>query len=468
MATKNENLRGLYATLQRRKRPEDVAHMIVEAIGASFDRNQRAILQQAARGSVKAKLFAWTSMMEDFARPQGMERQVRVAEALFEIPNTLTAEQCADPGVLEAFLRTLNAEICKAYGRADFKWDRLNRQARELAGIGELSRRRYNKLFRLLGRMEAKLRTLARELKKLEFTQVGKSGLATRLGWDDFAANESSAAFIAYFVARSNLRSEFTGWGQKKPFDEIAQMLFERCLADRGTNWWAIAHVFANRQVFDRLDDRQKGALLGAWFEVLGDVAVLLEEVWNRSNIDRTTMIVRRGNDSTTWNNTANAWNTARKHWIGLLWSMGLPSMLDVMCPGKVLRLMAADVAAWHRSLGKGLDPDTAVWNEIPLPWLVTTGRLECTRSTVAAACARHGLDPVQRGWLEPAPLVVEAYSPTPELVHGVAVSSPALASALRRAGWFSGKPGGGPVGGVTVERDAHGYALGARPTRDR
>jgi hypothetical protein len=37
------------------------------------------------------------------------------------------------------------------------------------------------------------------------------------------------------------------------------------------------------------------------------------------------------------------------------------------MCPGKVLRLMAADVAWWHRQSGGGLHQDTAVWKELPL-----------------------------------------------------------------------------------------------------
>jgi hypothetical protein len=52
-------------------------------------------------------------------------------------------------------------------------------------------------------------------------------------------------------------------------------------------------------------------------------------------------------------------------------------------------------------------------------------------------------------------------------LVHGVAVTSPALAAVLRKAGWFSGKstrplPEGTPA--VDVVRDDKGFALSARP----
>ena len=49
------------------------------------------------------------------------------------------------------------------------------------------------------------------------------------------------------------------------------------------------------------------------------DLASLPKEVWERGGINRETMIVRRGNDSSAWNNTAGAWNKARGSWIALL-----------------------------------------------------------------------------------------------------------------------------------------------------
>jgi hypothetical protein len=206
-----------------------------------------------------------------------------------------------------------------------------------------------------------------------------------------------------------------------------------------------VAHVHPAGEVLAHLSDEQKGALLGRWFGLLSDIAGLLQETWDRSKINRATMIVRRGNDSSTWNNTAGAWNKARDHWFALVYALNMDDLLDSLCPGKVLRLMAADVVAWHHSAGNTLDPNTAVWNELPLPWEVLSGQAVCTRAMVEAACRRHGLDPEKSGWTAPRPRTrVAAFRPTPELVHGVTVANPFVATVLRRAGYFSGKPPGG------------------------
>jgi hypothetical protein len=151
-------------------------------------------------------------------------------------------------------------------------------------------------------------------------------------------------------------------------------------------------------------------------------------------------MIVKRGNDSTTWNNTAGAWNKARDNWINLLYATGMEGVLDELCFGKVLRLMAADVAAWHRSTGGGLDPNTEVWNKLPFPWDVFEGQAVCTKEMVVNACAAAKLDPWKSGWIAPRPHDVVPFRPTPELVHGVTVSNPFLATVLKKHRYFSGK----------------------------
>lgn len=69
------------------------------------------------------------------------------------------------------------------------------------------------------------------------FTKVGKSGLAHILSHEDFFKDSDTACFIAYYVARSNLRSEFTIYGQQRPYDQIADMLFKRCRNNAKTNW---------------------------------------------------------------------------------------------------------------------------------------------------------------------------------------------------------------------------------------
>jgi hypothetical protein len=435
------SLERLYATLRQRKRPEDVAQLILETGGADLTRDETRLLERAAANALKRRVIAYTSMLEDFAQPVGAGRQVAKAVELFAGAEPLSGERYDEPAAVEAFIRQTGAEIRKAFGASDFKDDRLNRQAREESGL-ELSRRRYNKLFRHLARMEEKLARLTREWRKYELTLTGKSGLASRLTWEVFSQDADSAYFIAYLTARSNLRSEFTIAGQQRPYDEIADALFRRCRESGGANWYAIAHVHPHAEVFARLTDEAKGEMLGRWYAILQDAGDLLAETWDRSDINRETMVVRRGNDSSTWNNTANAWNKARDNWIGLLYAMEMESLLDVLCPGKALRLMAADVVAWHLRAGGGLDPNTLVWRDLPLPWRVLSGEASCDRPTIEAVCAKHGLDPRKTGWSGPRPReTVARYRPTPELVHGVTVANPVLATLLKRAGFFSGKP---------------------------
>jgi hypothetical protein len=378
-------------------------------------------------------------MLQDFARPVGMDAQVAVAVELFDAAYPMAADVCANPQAVERFVRTVGDEIRKVYGRSDFLADRLNRAARREAGL-EMGHRAYNKRFRLLGRMEAKLATLTREVQKFEFQMVAKSGLASKLTWEDFAADTDTACFVAYYTARANLRSEFTLDPQQRAFDEIAQMLFRRCERSAAANWWAVAHVYPGREVFAQLDAGQVGALLGRWYGILQEVAGRLGEIWPTLGVDPTGMVVGRGMDSTTWNHTAGAWNKARDNWVGLLYALGLEALLDQVCPGKVMRLMAADLVYLHGAYRSGLDENTEVWAALPLPWEVLAGRATCTRSDVEAACARVGLDPEAKGWTAPrARTRVATFRPTPELVHGVAVTNPHLASVLRRAGWYAG-----------------------------
>ncbi|MBC1194986.1 hypothetical protein H0901_06735 [Microcystis aeruginosa BLCCF158] len=436
----DERAQWLYLSLNQRRRPEDVADIILELLKNDLGKAEKSCLQQAAKGSLRQSVFSYTSMLQDFALPVGLQRQVSKAVELFTTAYPLDTQACDCPDAVEQFIRHISHEIHKSFGSNDFKTNRLNRQARSERGM-EISKRRYNKLFRHLTRMEAKLNKLISELKKLMFTKVGKSGLAHLLSQEDFLKDRNSTCFIAYYVARSNLRSEFTIYGQQRPYDEIADMLFNRCRNNVKTNWWAIAHVYPTQEVLFQLSDSQKGELLGQWYGILEEIAQLLKVVWERSNINRSTMVVRRGNDSSTWNNTASAWNTARSNWISLLYAMGSEEILQSICFGKVLRLMAADVVAWHYSAGGQLDSDTAVWNELPLPWEVLSGQQSCNLSMIESICWKHHVDPIKKGWTVPRtsgkPV---AFTPTPELVHGVSISNPALAKVLRSSGFFSGK----------------------------
>src|SRR5258707_5508643 len=174
-------LETLYQSLHQRKRPEDIAQVILELLDASLNRKQQAILQKAARGSLKQRAWAYTSMLQGFVQPVGLARQVATAGELFEVP-PLPQNQCADPQAVECYLRQISQSIKKDVGQNDFQEHRLNHTARAAAGM-DISRRRYNKLFRMLARIETKLQTLIREVKKLELTKVGKSGFGSQLSW---------------------------------------------------------------------------------------------------------------------------------------------------------------------------------------------------------------------------------------------------------------------------------------------
>ncbi|MEU4129632.1 hypothetical protein [Streptomyces wuyuanensis] len=438
-------LRELHASLGLRKRPEDVAQLIQDLFRARNtepDPATAAALDKATEHSLHRLWHGYTSMLEDFARPVGAQRQLARASALFTNVADLAPEAGDDPAEIESVIRRAGDEIRRAYGDNDFGMDRLNRAERAEAGIGEISKRQYNKRFRLLRRMEAKLARVVHEQRRRAVTITGKGALAHTLPYETFAADPDTAAFVAYLTARAHMRSIFTNGTQRRPYDDVADALFQRLRSEPArTNWYAVAHAHPTAEVLGHVSDGDLARLLVRWNRFLREVAGLLEAAWNRSRLERDTMIVRPGNDSSTWNQAAQAWGTARTHWFALLTELGEERILDRVCPGKVPRLMAADVAYWHRRSGGGLHPDTLVWAELPLPWEVLRGEAECPRSLVEEVCARHRVDPVAGGWTaqRPAPQAVR-FSRTPELVHGVAVGDPLMASALRSAGVFSGK----------------------------
>jgi len=435
------NLRELLRSLDRRLRPEDVADLVLNQLRPSLTAAEATTIGRAARHALARRPGAYTSMMLDFARPVGMQSQMRTAVALFPTVAAPPEPDQDDPEAVLAYLSQAEQLIGKTVGRNDFKADRLNTAEREAAGL-DLSRRQYNKRFRLATRIEAKCARVRRLLDQRALTLISKSRLASELSWEEFSADVNAACFVAYYAARCSLRSEFTIEGQTRPYDEVADALFRRCVENgRTTNWFAVAHVFPDRRVLAHLTDEQQGFLLARWHGVLVRLSGYLRELYSRDGLDRRTMIVRKGNDSSTWNVMAGAWNRARESWIAFLSAMGMEEVVERMCPGKVLRLMAADVARWHRATGGGLAPDTAVWAELPLPWDVLAGDAACTREQVEACCRRHRVDPAKGGWtVARSGPRVEAFGPTPELVHGVTVGHPGLALVLRKLGWFSGK----------------------------
>jgi hypothetical protein len=436
----------LYESLDGRYRPEDVADLILggwstpETPRWALTPREIRVLERAAKHSLRNSYYGWSSMSDDFARPPAATRQLDAYAHLFghRRANLVGAE--SDPAKLNQLVSSAGATIeWSPKDGLNFKTARLNRHDRAKAGL-DISKRQYNRRFRLLTRLARKIDTLDVELRKRELMLVGRSGLVADIPRERFVADQVSARFIAYFVARRNLRRQFSLQGKENPYDEVAQVLFDRCLAEADTDWWMISRVYPDPVVLTKLTDAELGELMGRWSVLMRRAADILAAIWV-PNINRKTMIVRRGMDSSTWNTIAQAYNTARAGWINTLSASGALSLLDVACPGKVMRLMAADLANWHRSVGGNVDPNTVVWAELPLPWDVLSGTAKSTRRQVAEACQRNGLDPRKSGWTDSrATGAVAVFKPTPELVHGVSIVDPVWAGLLRRAGVFSGQ----------------------------
>lgn len=436
----------LYESLDQRRRPEDIGNIIAKVYGmAPLTHEEAKILNKVAKHGSSTSY-----MHKDFRRPIDLESSLKRAGFI------LNKEYFFAPGDVAEITRWLGEienSIFKALGKSDFKHDRLSHDQRKEKGL-TLSRRQYNKQFRLMARLELKTARLKKEQFKRALALASKNRLASQISKTDFSCDINTACFIAYYVARCNMRSLFTNQSQARPFDELCKVLLDRCEANpEDTNWWAIAHVLPNEEVLKHLTQDQKGQLLGSYFNFMKETAVLLNEVWLTSGI-QDNMVVKRGNDSTTWNLAAGAWNKLRDGWFALMYSLGFVEAVEKVCPGKVLRLIAGDVARWHQSSGGDLHEDTLVWKNLPKPWHVFSGDVDCPMSLVEKVCEKAKVDPIASGWCAPKPgRTVERFTPTPELVHGVVVSSPLLAKIFRKAGVFSGKSlKPGDVSGIDVE----------------
>ena len=141
-----QNLESLYQTLFQRKRPEDVADMILSILKDGLSKRERYILEKAARGALKRKIFNYTSMLQEFAKPVGAEKQIQTAIEVFKVKGFKKSDY-TDPKRIEAFLDQTSGLIHKNMGSNDFMYDRLNRMERKAVGL-DISRRQYNKKWR--------------------------------------------------------------------------------------------------------------------------------------------------------------------------------------------------------------------------------------------------------------------------------------------------------------------------------
>lgn len=458
----NTTIDRLYQFVQTRPKPEDVAAYIVEHFSSFFTEGEIKKIKTAARHSLRHSLYSYSSMATDFVRPAGAEKQVKIASELFCVPE-LTSEDCFDAEKVRKFVETVSTNIRKAYGASSFKFDRLNREQRKAAKIPFKSHRSYNKRFRLLVRMENKIDRMIRERIKYELTRVGKSSFAVEIPYEDFKDHVPTACFVAYMAARMSRRSVFTNQSQSRAYDEVAKVMFDKLTKCPNARWDVAASVMPTDDVLTRLSDEQKGRMLARVWKLFEDASTILKHTYTTFSVDKKTMIVKRGCDSSTWNQVAGGWNELQENWRSLVISLGMGSMMKDLCVGKVMRLMAADVARWHKMSGGDVHPATKVWADLPLPWEVISGNEVCTRDMVIKACERHGVDP--ETWVgAKIEGKAEKFQATPELVHGVTVCSPSLAKALKKAGVFSGKALKFlPEEDFEVERDDDGFATLAK-----
>lgn len=435
-------MQNLITSLRERWTPEMVMKAILDG-DVELTADEKHTLSSAVGRS------HYSYMSTRFAQAAGLDRQLKVAADLF--PHVKAPEEKTQETIAE-YIVALRKSLQMA--GTDFKADRIAHKERvkfaksRKAGAKTLpvGHRAYNKRFRFLARFEEHFGARVSTQEMRELAQIAKSRLAFKLD-RSVLTNLKTVCFVAYMTAKLNKRSIFTFDEQEKPYDSIADMLFKRL--GKGTNWLAVAYVHPEPEVLQKLDDRQKGTILGVWFSVMTRACKVLDREAKAGGIDLKDLIVRRGNDSSTWNEAAGAYNKARDGWINTLYALGMEDALDGFVPGKALRLMAADVAWGHRHYGDGLDPNTKVWRELPKPWEVILHEARCTREMVEAACKKANCT---SGWLAPKAKSVAKFTPTPELVHGVIVSSPELAQSLKAAGYFGG-PSKGPAKGAVPHK---------------
>ena len=461
-------LEELHGTLDKRAMPEDIARIIL----AGNKVWPAGLKHELARVAAARPAWRWTSMPDDFERPADCADQLASAGRVFSFDTS--GVDPASPEHVRGFITAMGMRVGHWEPGNDWKKDRLNREQRDslyafmaahhIISPALKSRRLYNRRIRALRNLEGKCLRMEHALHLRRLILIGRSGFACDIPAERFAADPATACFIAYLAARKNRRRMFTLAGKENPVDGAADIMLRHVLASCGTDFEMLAMAHPRPEVLGRLTDSQRGALMGRWWSVMRETSAELRGAWPEG-VNKLSMIVRRGMDSSTWNTMAQAYNAARAGWLNCVTASGAGALLDPFCPGKVMRLMAADLAWWHRASGGDVDPDTKVWAFLPMPWDVIDGTAGCTRADVEAACAEHGVDAAARGWTAPrAAGAVAEFTPTPELVHGVTVADPSWAALLRRAGVFSGKGIRGEMAGIEVPA---GVIAGVLPVKD-
>ncbi|BCJ63140.1 hypothetical protein [Polymorphospora rubra] len=487
--TEDEILRGLYRGLRERRTPQDVAVDLVRlraerwlsAVGA---RDLYGLMRRERAGQGAGRVFdglVGSSMPTVWRRHPGLERAYSAATAAMtavaatvEVPVPVAAP--ADPASLRLWLGWATEllglpdgelrparptarrrpvpvtwfggtyhRLPKPSGPRGDRGGHVDARGRMDAStrrdrLPGVSVRTYRRAVRAVLHLQQRTGVLTAERDRETAVAFGKARLAHLVTEEEFLACPASAAFTAYYVARLNLRTRFTSASQTRPMDSLAEALLEGALAAPTCRPKVLASVLTRWRVLDMLSDAECGELLGRYYEQMAACARALRECFD-VNRDPLRMVVRAGDDSSTWNAASRAFNQARIGWLNLTRGLGYDDLVEGACPGKVPALVAADVAAWHAREGHDQHIDVLVWADLPLPWDVVLGDDDCPAELVRQVCRQHGVDPEATGWTQPYRQdLTELPEPAPDLVHGVTVSSPLLASVLRQIGVFSGQ----------------------------
>jgi hypothetical protein len=438
---------SLLDLLNSRARPEDIAAVLLHWKVFPTHTETHRELHNAARYASQNYL-----MSSEFEKTTA--ENFRKAAGYF-FP-TLVFPSSRDVDGLKDFIDQASRLIHRTPG-ADYKTGRMNRDEREKLGF-DMRRSQYNRRFRLLCRLEEKISVLGAE----DEAVMAKSRLASQLPRELFLGDLQTAGYIVYFTARSNMRSMFTCGKQDRVYDGVCEAMLEHLQQRRSTNWLAISYVDPSREIVARLNKFEQLAIFSAYVTAMESIAKRLESMFDDLKVNPKTMVVKKGQNSSGWNASAGAWNKLRQGWMSLVGEIGMDDLTKTHLPGKVMRLMAADVMYWHSTVGDTVEPNTLVWADLPRPWDVLLNGKSCSKALVVKTCKKFKLDPETTGWVAaPARGNPATFKPTPNMLHGVTVpNSPTLMRMLKCVGAYSGKVGSGKDVSIDTSMAAFCIAL--------
>ena len=437
------NLRLLHHSVDMRYPPEQVASIILR-VGLDLSPTTTAALRHVARYSSDRPFFGANSFMSQDWKRVSTAAPI-VASLATDVASMGWDVTPPDPMNHAKVSHYASAILTKLGGAGPY--DRCDLREKGWP------QRRYNRMRRTARALKRKATRMAFEADVRAFAQLGRAGMATQLPESLWLDQPELGAFIAYIVAKRNVRRTFSLSGKQSIHDEVVEGIFNDLKQRTDVSWTDLALVWPTTEVMHFLTPFDVGVVVARWFAVMNRAATrlaMLAETFliNGHPLDYDEYIVVAGQDSDTWNLAAQAFNEARAGWIAALDTIDMTGLLESFCPGKVMRLMAGDLARWGRREGTWPHRDTLVARLLPAPWEVVRGNGSCTADQVRAAVGHaeiqltdaHRIEKIS-GWVTPRPNASQAaFEPTPELVHGIIITDPLFAQLLRHAGAFSGK----------------------------